>query len=99
MGDVEDRGRKRTESQGMVPEDVGDALLDYDEQMVAEMVHFVGHYAVEPKMDHEEAGRDAEQKKAHLEVDHDVELMRDHLEVAHDVVLHVQVQALDHVLQ
>jgi len=70
----------------MVLENGGEPLLDHGEQMVAEKVHFVGRYAVEPKMDHEEAGHDLEQKKAHLEVDQDVEL-------------HVQVQALDHELK
>ena len=71
--------------------------MDHGEQMVAEMVHFVGRYAVEPKTDHEEAGPDLEQKKVHYEVGHDAELMRDHVEVAHDVELEVQV--LDHELQ
>lgn len=91
---MEDHGKRRWESWGMVVENGEEALMDHGEQMVAEMAHYVGLCAVEPRMDHEEVVHDVGQMRVHVEVAHDVEL---ELDLA--AVLLVQWQALDHALQ
>lgn len=73
-------------------ENVQGVLMDRDEQMVEEMVHFVGQYVVEPKMDHDE-----ELRRAHLVADQYAELKMVHVEAGCDVELGLDLVGVLHV--